>query len=241
MSSRHHIAPFRKLRGIVLPSVLWITVLTIVVAVNYATSVGTSTRAADNIKMAALARYDAISGVYVGIEHLLANRANPDPNLQLEINGNSVEIEIRHEAQKTGINAAGSDELHLRLVEAGLDIGTARVLAARIVDWRDRDHDAQARGMEDAGYIADGKPYGAKDRPIADLVELGLIMDIDRHVIEKLSDYFTVSSRTAGSRYSVTARTRDAQGNQSHITRAVVHLGTRRNRPYQIIKWQQNG
>ncbi|MDH3450415.1 MAG: type II secretion system protein GspK [Gammaproteobacteria bacterium] len=244
MSNRSHIAPFRKLRGIVLPSVLWITVLTIVVAVNYATSVGTSTRAADNIKMAALARYDAIAGVYVGIEHLLAKRAkrsNPDPNLQLAINGNSVEIEIRHEAQKTPINTAGSDELRLRLVEAGLDIGPARVLAARIVDWRDRDHEAQAWGMEDAGYFADGKPYGAKDMPIADLVELGLIMDIDHHVIERLSDHFTLSSLTAGSRYSVTARTRDAQGNQSHVTSAVVHLGTLHDRPYQIIKWRQNG
>jgi general secretion pathway protein K len=241
MSSHSHIAPFRKLRGIVLPSVLWITILTIVVAVNYATSVGTSTRAVDNIKMAALARYDAISGVYVGIQHLLANRANPAPNLQLAINGNIVEIEIQHEALKTGIDTAGSDELRLRLVEAGLDIGSARVLAARIVDWRDRDHDPQARGMEDAGYFAEGKPYGAKDMSIADLVELGLIMDIDRRVVEKLSDHFTLSSLTAGSRYSVIARARDAQGNASHVTSALVHLGTLRNRPYQIIKWRQNG
>lgn len=221
-----------------LPSVLWITVLSIVVAVNYASSVGTNTRATDNIKTAALARYDAIAGIYVGIEHLLTNRANPAPDLQLSINDNSVEIEIRSEARKTAINQASGDELRLRLVEAGLDIEQARVLAARIVDWRDRDHEAEAHGMEDAGYFAEGKPYGAKDMPISDLAELGLIMDIDHRVTAKLYDHFTLSALTAGSRYTITSRTADAQGNESHVTSAVVHLGTLRNRPYQIVRWR---
>lgn len=225
----------------VLPSVLWITLLMIVVAVNYASSVGTNTRAADNIKLADLARYDAIAGIYVGIEHLLTNRAiraNPDSSLQLAINGNNVEIEIRHEANKTAINTAGNDELRARLAEAGLDNETASMLAARIIDWRDRDHDTRALGMEDAGYLAAGKTYGAKDGPIADLVELGLIMDIDRGVAEKLHDHFTLASLTAGSRYTVTALTRDAQGNELFVSSAVVHLGAVRDRPYQIIKWR---
>jgi len=222
----------------VLPSVLWMTMLMIVVAVNYASSVGTNTRAADNIKLAALARYDAIAGIYVGIEHLLANRANPESNLQLEINDNRVEIEIRREAGKTAINTAGSDELRARLVEAGLDIETARLLAARIVDWRDSDHETQALGMEDAGYFAAGKTYGAKDMPIADLAELGLIMDLDHRVIDRLHEHFTLSTLTAGSRYTVTALTRDAQGNELQVSSAVVHLGTVRDRPYQIVRWR---
>ena len=238
MSRPGRTAPFRKHRGIVLPSVLWIAVLTIAVAVNYASSVGMNTRATDNIRTASLARYDAIAGVYVGIEHLLANRRNPEPNLQLAINGNSVDIEIRHEAQKTPVNTADGDELRLRLVEVGLDINQARALAARIVDWRDHDHEAQVLGMEDAGYYAAGKAYGAKDGPIEDLVELGLIMDMDDGVIDKLHDHLTLSSLTAGSRYTVTARTRDAGGHESHVTSAVVHLGSVHNRPYQIVGWR---
>jgi general secretion pathway protein K len=234
-------SPLRKHRGIVLPSVLWIAVLTIAVAVNYASSVGTNTRAADNIKTAALVRYDAIAGIYVGIDHLLANRtnrANPESNLQLAINGNHVAIEIRRETDKTAVNNADSDELRLRLVEAGLDQAQARVLAARIVDWRDPDHETQAGGLEDAGYFAAGKPYGAKDRPLADLTELGLMMDLDNRVIDQFHDHFTLFSLTAGGSYTVTARTRDAAGNESHATSAVVQLGSARDRPYQIIRWR---
>jgi general secretion pathway protein K len=224
----------------VLPSVLWITILTIAVAVNYASAVQLNTRAADNIKTSTLARYDAISGIYVAIERLLSNPSSGDSSLQLEINGNTVSVEISRESLKTSLNSASADELDIAFIEAGVDSTLARSLAARVVDWRDGNHSAQALGMEDADYIGNGKPYGAKDRPITDLVELLLMADIDPRLFRNLADYVTVYPTFVGNRFTLTARTRDVHGNQSFVTSAIVQLGNQRKKPYRIIKWQHH-
>lgn len=239
MCSRERPSNFYRSRGIVLPSILWIAILAIVVAANYATSVRLNTRAADNIKMAALARYDAIAGIYVGIEHLLAHRPGDNSDLQLEINGNTVDVEIRPERLKTDINAASRDELLRTFGEAGIDSALSMALAARVVDWRDRDGTTQAHGMEDDEYFAAGKPYGAKDMPISDLLELALMAEVEPREIRMLADYFTVYSYAAGTRFTLTASAHDARGKRLHVTSAVVQIGALRDRPYQIIKWRQ--
>ena len=52
----------------------------------------------------------------------------------------------------------------LRLV--GLDDEQAATLAARIVDYRDEDDEAEQNGAEDPDYEAAGLRHGAIDRPL---------------------------------------------------------------------------
>ena len=84
-----------KSRGIVLPTVLWITILIIVIAGNYASAVHLNTKAVDNIKTAMMLKYDAISGVYIALEKLLSEASNGNIKYELSVNNNYVNIEVR--------------------------------------------------------------------------------------------------------------------------------------------------
>jgi len=219
---------------------MWITILSIVVAVNYASAVQLNIRAADNIQLSMLSRHDAISGIYIGIERLMSNPANGDADLQLAINHSTVTVEINRENLKTDLNSASLDELRDTFIEAGIEAEQATVLAARVADWRDRDHALRPYGSEDADYFDSGKFYGARDMPFGDLVELLQIADLDALTYTRLGKYFTVYPAYSSGRYTLTARARDAEGNQAFVTTAIVQIGNNPKAPYRIIKWQHH-
>jgi len=230
----------KRSRGIVLPSVLWITILTIVVAVNYASAVQLNTRTTDNVKTLTLAKYDAMSGIYFALDRLLSSPVGDDALYRIELNGNTVEIAVSAEKTKTNLNAASADEMYETFVAAGFDAEMAATLAARVVDWRDADKSPQNLGMEDAQYFAQGKPYGAKDALIQDLVELLLMADIDPLRFKSLPDHVTIYSSAIRNLYTLTSRVHNAQGAQIYSSRAVVQLTRQRDGPYRILKWQNH-
>jgi len=240
MSRHAQPVTINRQRGIVLPSVLWITILTIVVAVNYASAVQLNTRTADNIKTSTLAKYDAISGIYLALDRLLSSPANADVDYRIELNGNTVSIAIRPESTKTSLNEASVDALRETFSEAGVEAAMATTLAARVIDWRDRDHSTRAYGMEDAEYFDSGKPYGARDSRIEDLVELLLMADIDPQLFRSLAEHVTIYSSMSPRLYTVTAGVHDRQGKQSYVTQATVQITGQRRRPYRILKWQHH-
>ena len=229
-------------RGMVLPSVLWITVLTIVVATNYASSVHLGTRSVDNIKTRTLARHDSVSGIYIGLERLLADPRNTVDGYRFELNGNTVEVGISAENGKTSLNEADDTQLRGAFAESGADSETAALLAARVLDWRDPDHSPRALGMEDADYQSSGKPYGAADGHIRDLVEVLLMADLDPALFRSIQDRLTVYSQRSSDIYSLTSRVSDAGGRQIYVTRVIVQLVNHPAKPYRVLKWRyQNG
>jgi general secretion pathway protein K len=226
-------------RGLVLPTVLWITILAITIGVSYASSVHLSTRSADNIKTALLLKYDAVSGVYLALDQLLARPVAETTRYRLRFNGSDLDIVVTPEHTKTSVNSASADEIRGAIADAGIDAGTARMLAARIIDWRDRDHDLQPQGMEDAQYHAAGRGYGAKDSRIDDLSELLLIADIERDAFTGLSRRLTIYSGGARRIYSITVTSSRGGNDQIFGTRAIVQL-TGTHKPYRILKWHHN-
>ena len=229
----------KKCRGMVLPTVLWISLLAITVGVSYASSVHLGTRSADNIKTALLLKYDAISGVYLALDRLSAKPVGETTRYRLEFNGSILDIVVTPEQTKTNINSASADEIRGAISDAGIDAGTARMLAARIVDWRDSDHELFAQGMEDAQYHAAGRGYGAKDSRIDDLSELLLIADIEREAFTSISDRLTIYGRGAHRIYSISVTSsRDSQG-PIFVTRAIVQA-TGLHSTYKILKWHHN-
>jgi general secretion pathway protein K len=226
-------------RGLVLPTVLWISVLAITVGVSYASSVHLGTRSADNIKTALLLKYDAISGVYLALDQLLTKPIPETTRYRLTFNGSDLDIVVTPEQTKTNVNTASADEIRSAITDAGIDAGTARVLAARIIDWRDRDHDLQPQGMEDAQYRAAGLGYGAKDSRIDDLSELLLLADIEREAFTGLSRRLTIYGGGAYRIYSISVTSSRGGGGPIFITRAIVQA-TGLNKTYQILKWHHN-
>jgi general secretion pathway protein K len=226
-------------RGLVLPTVLWISVLSITVGVSYASSVHLGTRSADNIKTALLLKYDAISGVYLALDQLLARPVGETTRYRLRFNGSDLEIEVTPEHTKTNVNTASADEIRGAITDAGIDAGTARMLAARIIDWRDEDHDLQPQGMEDVQYHAAGRGYGAKDSGIEDLSELLLIADIEREAFRGLSRRLTIYGGGVRRNFSITVTSSRGGEGPIFVTRAIVQL-TGTHKPYQILKWHHN-
>lgn len=227
-------------RGMVLPSVLWITILTIVIATNYASAVHLNTRAVDNIKTATLLKYDSISGVYLALERLLAGGSSNNVKYAIAMNNNRVEIEIRPENMKTSLNEADARKLRATFIDAGINPDIAETLADRVIDWRDPDHSAQPNGMEDNGYFSNGKNYGAKDKGFEDLVELLLIADIDAALFRRLSEYFTIYGKGARKIYTLTSRASNPAGDKAYVVEAVVQLTRESSHPYRVLKWQYN-
>lgn len=227
-------------RGMVLPSVLWITMLTMVIATNYASAVHLNTKAVDNIKTATLLKYDSISGVYLALERLLAGGPSNNMKYAISVNNNRVEIEIRPENMKTSLNEADARSLRATFLDAGINPEMAETLADRVIDWRDPDHSAQLNGMEDNGYFSNGKNYGAKDKGFEDLVELLLIADIDAVLFRRLSEYFTIYGKGAGKIFTLTSRASNPAGDKAYVVEAVVQLTYQSNHPYRVLKWQYN-
>ena len=229
-----------KNRGIVLPTVLWITILTVVVAGNYASAVHLNTKAVGNIKTAVKLKYDAISGINIALSKLLSDASNGNIKYEVSVNNNNVEIEVRPERMKTNLNAADASQIGNTFIDAGINPDIAEVLSDRIIDWRDPDHSTLQYGMEDREYFDSGKSYGAKDKGFEDLVELMLIADIDKKMFERISGYFTIYDKTAGKLFTLTSRATNSTGEKAYMVKAVVQITYQSNKPYRILKWQYN-
>ena len=228
-----------KNNGVVLPAVLWITILTIAVAGNYVSAVHVSTRTVDNIKNATMLKYDSRSGVYVAIERLLAGSTTND-RYSFVFNKSKLDIEVWPERMKTSVNEASADKLQDAFIGAGIEPVKADVLAARVIDWRDTDHSAQVFGMEDEDYSAIDKDYGAKDQRFEDLAELLLLEGFDDDTFSMIKDYFTVYGKQNGRLYAIMSRASDNESNRSCETRVIVQLTNHSGSPYRILKWHYN-
>jgi general secretion pathway protein K len=240
MSKLTNMVSINKNRGVVLPTVLWITILTIVIAGNYASAVHLNTKAVENIKTATMLKYDSISGVYLALGRLLAGASNGNVKYELSVNNNNVEIEIRPEYLKTNLNTADANQLRNTFIDAGVNPEIAEILSDRVIDWRDPDHLTRLYGMEDNEYFNSGKNYGAKDKGFEDLVELLLIADIDKNMFRRISDYFTIYRQASGKLYTLASRASNLAGDKAYVIKAVVQLTYQSNKPYRILKWQYN-
>lgn len=240
MSSAGPVKMIKNSRGIVLPSVLWITVLAIAITVNYATDVHLNTRVVDNIRTAMVLKYDATSAIYIALERALAIPVAEKSVYKLSVNESTVDIEVKPENMKTDLNTADSDQLQRSFIDAGLSAESANILTDRVIDWRDRNNVRERFGMEDADYFANGSNYGAKDGRFEDLSELLLLAEIDPATFQRMSDYFTTYEKRTGSLYTLTARASKPAQRMYYQISTVVQLTFQSNRPYRILKWQFN-
>jgi general secretion pathway protein K len=230
----------RKSRGIVLPTVLWIAILVITVGVNYASAVHVNIRATDNIETALMLKHDAISGVYLALDRVLENPPYETTHYRLQFNRSQLDVEVSPEHLKTNLNTASADELRYALAEAGFGPERARMLAARIIDWRDPDHQPQPLGWEDADYFAAGKGYGARDGRFKDLSELLLIDDLKRNDFTRLARHVSLYGSPISPIYSITASSSRVGSANLYVTTAIVRITRQPTAPYQVVKWHHH-
>ena len=107
-------------------------------------------------------------------------------------------MRIYDEDAKVDLNAAPPELLAGVLGLVGLDDEQAATLAARIVDYRDEDDEAEQDGAEDPDYEAAGLRHGAIDRPLMTEAELFGVLGMTEAVYRRLRPLVTVHSGAEG-------------------------------------------
>ncbi|RDD62008.1 general secretion pathway protein GspK [Ferruginivarius sediminum] len=197
----------RRQRGLALVLVLWVLTLMSLMAAGFLSETRTEVRATRNRAEVAEAEALADAGIYFAISRLLQDRTGvagdteepvPVPAdgriLEWTFGGGKVRLSLRDEMGKVDLNAAHPDVLWGLLQAVGVPRAEARVIAARILDFRDPDDLSRVDGAEDAEYIAAGRTYGAKDGAFQSIEEIGQVLGIDRTLAELLRPHITVAS-----------------------------------------------
>ena len=190
-------------RGIALISVLWITTLLAVIAASFTSSARTEGQLAHNMVENAKAEALADGAVYRAVLGLLET----DPErvwrtdgtaYQLDYGDGTVSVRIFDEDAKVDLNTAPPELLSGLLRLVGVEPEEAETLVARIVDFRDEDHDPQPNGAEDPEYEAAGRPAGAIDRPLVTESELLGVLGMSEALYRRLRPFVTVYSGAEG-------------------------------------------
>jgi general secretion pathway protein K len=183
--------------------VLWITMLLAVLAASLTSSSRTEGRLARNQLANARAEALADGAVHRAVLGLL----EPDPELAWRADGRiyafgladgEVRLAITDEDAKVDLNGAPLELLEGLLTTLGLTPDEARIMAARIGDFRDEDDEPEPDGAEDPDYAAAGLDHGAKDSFFQNESELLQVLGMSPDLYARLQSRVTVYSGSEG-------------------------------------------
>lgn len=120
--------------------------------------------------------YDGLNQFWAGGPGALESIDNPYTGLDLQrvrIGDGEIALRIIDLERRINVNTAPEPVLELALQIIGTGAADASLIAAAIMDWRDRDDLESAKGgAEQAYYASLNPPYAPKNGPIDDLSEL---------------------------------------------------------------------
>lgn len=120
--------------------------------------------------------YDGLNQFWAGGQVPMDSVDNPYLGLDLEripIGEGEISLRIQDMERRININSAPEPLLELAFQVLGASAGEASLVAAAIMDWRDRDDMEHAKGGAEQGYYASlNPPYAPKNGPIDDISEL---------------------------------------------------------------------
>jgi len=188
--------------------VLWVLTLLALMAAGFLSAtrgqMQTARARIDRAEAAAVA--DA--AVHWTIQRLIIDRANPNRAIEappsdgrsfsLELAGGSADLRVQDSGGLVDLNAAPKELLTGLLSAVGVAQGRARVLAARLMDFRDSDSRQRRNGAEDPAYASAGLAYGARDAPFERIDELRQVLGFSHDLVERLSPFVTTMSGSRG-------------------------------------------
>jgi general secretion pathway protein K len=185
-------------RGIALVGVLCVVSLLTVLAVGALESTRRHGQLAHRSFEVAQASELADSAIRVAILQLTAPAqawgvASVPDSLSVRIFDQPVAVQIEREARRVDLNATDEDVLIAALTSHQVEEADARVLAARIVDWRDVDDAAELRGAERGEYRRAGRDSGPRNAPFETVSELRQVLGGET-LTDAALDAFTVYS-----------------------------------------------
>ncbi|MGI9499841.1 MAG: general secretion pathway protein GspK [Geminicoccaceae bacterium] len=186
-------------RGIALVAVLWITTLLALLAAGIGSSSRTEVRLAYNAVERAKAKALADGGVHEALFQLTTGV----DDLSWEggvagyrSSGDDVRVLIRDEDGKLDVNRISPDIWRRLLLAIGLDEGAARVLADRIIDFRDPER--RAPGTQNGDDAAAWLSGGAADGRFLATSELLDVAGMTGEIYRRLRPHVTVHAGVEG-------------------------------------------
>ena len=122
--------------------------------------------------------------------------SSPPSTLTVRVFGQPLAVQIEREARRVDLNVADEAVLASTLTGKDIDEADARALAARVVDWRDTDDVAGARGAERTEYRRAGRNSGPRNNAFESISELRQVLGAEMLTDETL-DAFTVYSQAS--------------------------------------------
>ena len=225
-----------------MPTVLWIVLICLVIAANYATDVRLSIKTLSNTKDAVSLNHAARAGIYVGLSNVLLDNQNRLPTIDQQVfkgilDGMQIKVKAESEMSSFSLNQIDEDQITSILTTNGVESSYAMNIAQRILDWRDKDNQSRVNGMEDHDYYAAGYKYGSKDKAFDDFEELKLVSGVDELIFRILNDNLTLYPMSANKIIRLTSEARQPGSSKSYRVVAVIHITGDKYKPYRFIKW----
>lgn len=195
-------------RGVALMLVLWVVIVLSAIAIGVAAMARMQTRSVEGLRVRAVARYVAESGVVATTARLRGRLRDARPAEGRELVFASLEEEIarwgerqlgaaRYQVAIADLNARidlnNSDEdILLTLFEQFVSADKAAELVDALEDWKDEDDDPRPEGAEAADYARAGSPFTPPNAPLLRLDELTRIDGFSDSIARALAPYVTV-------------------------------------------------
>lgn len=235
----------RIVAGSALVAALW----SVAIMTALALALADEARAARHLARAqgdyAEARAAASSAVHRALAGLVGYRTGGKPR-EVQRGAAKVTVTVRSEATKPDLNTTLARSLPALLVPV-VGPQRARLVAARILDWRDGDSSPRTGGAEEAQYDVAGRADGPRDGPFLHEIEVHQVLGVVPREADAIARSFTVHGQTRepasddaewamrGGAFEIDV--------QASVGRATVHAlvkarlgGGRRSRPA-ILAW----
>ncbi|MEX2327122.1 MAG: type II secretion system minor pseudopilin GspK, partial [Pseudomonadales bacterium] len=126
-----------------------------------------------------------------GKDHLAEVWASSD--LQYEFEEGAIRLQITDLSGRLNINSlrAGDGLARTRFENLARELGVDPVFVHRLADWVDEDDAKSNLGAEDFDYLGLERPYRTAGRPIPDVSELRLLLEMDNATFEGIEPYIT--------------------------------------------------
>ncbi len=195
-------------KGFILIVVLWAAVLLALLAAGFSASVRNHVRSMASAMERTRAEAFADAGINLALLDLVSARR--DTTYESRFSGSQrsalcragtdalLTIRIEDEAGKVNINLANARLLMALFIGLGGSQEQAADYAGRVLDFRDGDSQARARGAELSEYIAAGQTMGPKNAPFGTVDELDQVLGLPAEVTAQIKPFATVVSGMAG-------------------------------------------
>ena len=232
-SCKHHSSCSTQC-GLALVSVLWLllllTTLTLTLVRESRLAIQSASIYSDELKVRA-----AIEGaIYESVYHLAIGL--PPAQVAASLLADAYELSVVYEHAKLDINGANAAQLAAYLADQ--ELASADVLAARIVDFRDKDDEAlQEGGSEQGIYKQEGLEKLPANRNFLHLFELVRVAGLGN----SLSDEMLAGLTVFGGNFrapSMTLNITKAIGRVRQSAAVTLRINQTRDKPIEILRWE---